>query len=299
MQPNPVLKKLGYKDNDRVVIFHADDIGMCQPSLTAYNELVDFGLMSSASLMVPCPWFPAAADYCRSANPNRIDMGVHLTLTSEWDVYRWGSISTHDPTSGLLDEAGYLHATAEAVRSQADPANVQTEITAQVDRAVAAGVDVTHLDTHMGVVFHPKYIKDYVELGLQHQIPVFLFRGDKVSFQNMGFPPEMADEMAAYTAELEEQGFPLLDKVYLLPLGPEDVTLEQAQKALEDLSPGITYFIIHPAADTPEIRTMAPDWPSRVGHLRLFTDNQFKQNVASSGVQVIGYRILRDLMRSN
>ena len=96
MQPNPVLKKLGLAPDDRVLIIHADDVGMCQASLAAYADLVDLGLVSSASTMVACPWFPATAAYCREHAGENVDMGVHTTLTSEFVGYRWGPISTRD-----------------------------------------------------------------------------------------------------------------------------------------------------------------------------------------------------------
>ena len=109
MNPNPILQKLGYSNNDRVVIFHADDINMSQASLAAYIDLVDYGLVSSAAAMAPCPWFPALARYLRENQGNpAIDIGVHLTLNSEWDAYRWGPISTADKATGLIDEEGYL-----------------------------------------------------------------------------------------------------------------------------------------------------------------------------------------------
>ena len=114
MLPNPVLKKLGFGDCDRLVIIHADDIGMCQASLAAYGDLVEFGLVSAASTMVPCSWFAATAQFCREYPGAGVDMGVHVTLTSEYDGYRWGPVSTRDPASGLLDQAGAFHADSGA-----------------------------------------------------------------------------------------------------------------------------------------------------------------------------------------
>ena len=103
--PNPVLKQLGLNDEDRLVIFHADDIGSFQSSLAAYRELFDFGLLSAASTMVPCSWFPAVAAFCREQRDHpSLDMGVHLTLTSEWGGCRWGPVTAQDAASGLLDE---------------------------------------------------------------------------------------------------------------------------------------------------------------------------------------------------
>src|SRR5512137_730397 len=150
MHPNPVLRKLGLADDDRAVIIHTDDIGMCQASLAAFADLVDFGLISSGATMVPCPWFPEVAAYCR-AHPS-VGLGVHLTLTSEWDSYRWGPISTRDPASGMIDDDGYFYRRSEPVQECADPEAVLVELQAQVERALKAGIDVTHVDTHMGTV---------------------------------------------------------------------------------------------------------------------------------------------------
>ena len=104
MHPNPVLKKLGYAADDRLVIIHTDDIGMCHASISAFAELWEFGLISSGATMVPCPWFLEVAKFCRS-NPG-VDMGVHTTLTSEWETYRWGPISTRNPKSGVMVNVG-------------------------------------------------------------------------------------------------------------------------------------------------------------------------------------------------
>ena len=176
MKPNPVLKKLGLSDDDRVVIFHADDIGMSQASLAAYIELVDFGLLSSATAMVPCPWFPATAAFCREGEGGKIDMGVHLTLTSEWDGFRWGPISTRDPASGLMDEEGHFHRTSKALEEHGDPAFVKNEIEAQVQRAVDSGIDVTHIDSHMGSIFSEKFSKDYYQLSQKYPFPITMWR---------------------------------------------------------------------------------------------------------------------------
>lgn len=114
MRPNPVLRRLGFSDCDRVALIHTDDIGMCQATVDAFADLAGFGLISCGATMVPCPWFPLAADFCRR-HPG-VDMGVHLDLTCEWDLYRWGPISTREPGSGLIDREGYLYRTSEEVQ---------------------------------------------------------------------------------------------------------------------------------------------------------------------------------------
>src|SRR5689334_17257195 len=151
---NPVLKKLGFDPHDRVLIIHADDIGMCQATLPAYADLLEFGLVSSAAVMVPCPWFAQAAAFCREHST--VDVGVHLTVNCEWAGYRWGPISSCDRATGMLDEQGYFHASSAAVERLADPVAVALELRAQVERALQAGIDATHVDAHMGTVLLPR-----------------------------------------------------------------------------------------------------------------------------------------------
>jgi len=297
MPPNPILRELGFADDDRLVIIHADDIGMCQTTLPAFADLLDFGLLSSGAVMVPCPWFPQVAATCRQ-NP-QIDLGVHLTLTSEWDSYRWGPISTRDPASGLIDEEGYFYHRSEGVHEHGDPEAVQLELQAQVARALAAGIDVTHVDTHMGAVARIKFIPAYVQLALQHRLPLMILRLDEAGWREMGLDGETAAFATQFVRQLEAQGLPLLDRLEMLPLDRPADRVEQAKDAFDALPPGLTHFAIHPAQDTPELRAITPDWQSRVADYRAFTSRELRDYVRDSCVQVIGYRVLRELMRSD
>jgi predicted glycoside hydrolase/deacetylase ChbG (UPF0249 family) len=298
MQPNPVLKKLGFAKDDRLVIIHADDVGMCQASLMAYTDLVDFGLVSAASTMVTCPWFPATAVYCREHAGDNVDMGVHTTLTSEFVGYRWGPISTRDPESGLMDQAGFFFADSESVRAHANPSAVRHEIEAQVQCALAAGIDVTHVDTHMGAIVQPHLLPIYIQVALQHRVPPFLFRADEPRLQALGFDATAATLFAQQLQTLESQGVPLLDGYYGMPLEQPDERLEQVKHVLAGLPAGITYLIIHPAQDTPELRAITEDWPGRVADYQTFSSQALASYVKESGIHVIGWRVLRDLMRS-
>lgn len=298
MQPNPVLKKLGLAKDDRAVIFHADDIGMCQASLAAYADLVDFGLISAASTMVPCPWFPATAAFCRDHPGQEVDMGVHVTLNSEYESYRWPPISTCDPASGLVDREGYQPASVEAVQEHGEPAAVQREIEAQVERALAAGIDVTHIDSHMGTVFHPRFLAAYLQVALQHRVPPFLPRIDEAGLREMGVDAEMAAFFASQLQAFEAQGLPLVDRFHMMPLDQPDDRVAQVKQVLDGLPPGLTYLIIHPAQDTPELRAATPSWPACVADYQAFTSEALRVFVQKSGIYVLGYRDLRDLMRS-
>jgi predicted glycoside hydrolase/deacetylase ChbG (UPF0249 family) len=296
MDPNPLLKKLGYSNTDRVVILHTDDIGMCQASLDAYFELWDYGLISSGAVMVPCPWFPATAAACR-AKPG-VDLGVHLTLTCEWDAFRWGPLSTCDPHTGLLDSEGYMHRTSEAVQENADPQAVKAEIRAQLARALDAGIDVTHIDMHMGTVGHPRFVADYVQLAAEQRLPPFLPRMDAAGFHRyLGLEPEAAAFAATMVRQLEEAGIPLIDSMDYLPLDQPAERVAQAKQRLGVLSPGVHHFLMHPAKDTPELRAIADDWRSRVADFEAFRSDELRTFVRSNGIQVIGYRALRNVFR--
>lgn len=297
MTINPLLQKLGFSNNDRVVIFHTDDIGMCQASLTAYQDLIEYGLISAAATMVPCPWFPATAVYCRNnqAEHPHIDMGVHLTLTSEWDGFRWGPLSTTDPQSGLLDKEGYFYRQSAPVQAAAAPGAVEKEIEAQIQRALDAGIDVTHLDSHMGSLFHPKFLPAYLKMAHQFKLPALMIRADRIHENWVG--ANLSPETINSLYELEESGFPLLDQVEGMSLDQPENRIKEATEKLENLPVGISYFITHPSCDTPELRAIAPDYRCRVADYELFRSDAWRQVVEKSGVKVIGYRAVRDLMR--
>lgn len=292
--PNPALRRLGLNDTDRVVILHADDIGMCGATVSAYRDLLDFGLLSSAAVMVPCPWFPATAALCRA--DSRADMGVHVTVTCEWDSYRWGPVASRDAATGLLDAEGYFHRTSEATWDHADPAAVAAEIDAQVARARVAGVDITHIDNHMGTVIrHPLFCDAYIGAARAARVPVMHFRTTQAEIEAEGIPPADAARIHQTLLALEEEGFPLIDDIRGMPLHGEK-TLELAQSLLTDLRPGITHFILHPAHDTPELRAIAPDWRARTADFELFTSPALRDFIHDQGIHVIGYRTLREII---
>ena len=299
MHPNPVLEKLGYSDTDRVVIIHSDDIGMCQASVPAFAELWDFGLVSSGATMVPCPWFLEAAAYCRE-NP-QVDMGVHLTLTSEWETYRWGPVSTRDLGSGMIDFEGFFYRTSEEAQEYGDPEAVQLEMRTQVDRAIALGIDPTHIDAHMGSIGHPKFLPGYLQLSLQHATPPMIMRMDEQGWRDCGLGPETANLAALMVAQTEEMGIPLLDHLGGLDLDQAASLAERiayAKESFDELKPGITHFIIHPSKDTPELRSITPDWTYRVADYQAFMSEELRDHIQQTGVHVIGYRTLKELMPS-
>lgn len=292
---NPSLERLGLGADDRAVIVHADDVGMCHSTLSAYVDLLDAGLTSSAAVMSTCAWFPSLARICRERP--EADIGVHLTLTCEWDAYRWGPLSCQGPESGLLDSEGYLHRTSRTVWRDAASEAVQREIAVQLDRALRAGIDATHIDTHMGTLAHPRFLDAYVELGLSRRIPPMVKRFSEPEARAFGLDRAVAGESERVAARLEAEGAPVFDAVAGLPTDDPANRIARTKQVFDGLPPGLSLFILHPAADTPELRALAPDWRGRVADYEAFASPELGAYVRGSGIRVIGYRELRDQMR--
>jgi predicted glycoside hydrolase/deacetylase ChbG (UPF0249 family) len=298
MKPNPYLQKLGYSETDRLVIIHTDDIGMCHASVQAFQDLWAFGTITSGAAMVPCPWFPAVAQLCRE-NP-AIDMGVHATLNAEWESYRWGPVSTRESGSGLLDGAGYFHQWHQAVYDHASPEEVEKEVNAQVERALAAGIDITHVDSHMGTIMNPLFVQSYIQAASSRLLPNMLPRLTAAGVEMMGVGEQERLAYMPIMEMLESLGVPMLDGLLSMPLNEPDQSrqMEIARELLGNLPEGITHFILHPSIDTPELRAIAPDWESRVANYNIFMSDELKMLLEHEDCRLIGYRALRDAMRN-
>lgn len=291
---NPALKKLGLSDKDRAVIIHADDIGMCQASVEAFCDLHRAGLISSGAVMVPCPWFLHAASFARE-NP-KADLGVHLTLTSEYRTYRWGPVSTRDPASGMIDAEGYFHHRSPQAQENGVPAAVGMELRAQVRMAVQAGIAATHVDTHMGTVASARFLEHYIGVAMENGLPMMALRVGEEGFRAAGLDRESAVLAARAMERLEGEGFPLLDNLAGMPLDSGEDRGDLARRMLSGLPPGITHFILHPAKDGAEIRAIAKDWRCRTADYAAFLDEGMRKHIDSIGLHVIGYRELKALL---
>ena len=295
MSFNPFMKKLGLSVLDRAVIVHVDDVGMCLSSIEAFFELYDFGTVTSGALMAPCPWFPEVARRC-AARPD-VDVGIHATLTSEWKGYRWGPVSTRDPDSGLLDAEGYFPRTSEELQSRVKPEAAMREIAAQVAMVYAAGIEPTHIDTHMFSVAHERLIDAYISQAIEHRIPAMLPKPDIAGFESIVAGYETRDCLAGYLRELGEKGMPLLDAVVAMPLDEPCDQTETVKRLFGSLKEGITHFVLHASTDSPELRAITPDWESRVWNYRTMHSDTMKRIMESEGIVLIGYRDLRDALR--
>ena len=296
MKPNPFLNKLGFTDNDRAIIIHTDDIGMCHASVQAFKDLWAFGTITSGAVMVPCPWFPAVAQMCKE-NP-AIDMGVHATLNAEWESYRWGPVSTREASSGLMDADGYFHQWHPGVYQNAKPEAVAVEVNAQIEKALAAGIDVTHVDSHMGTIMSPLFIQSYIQAAGNRLLPNMLPRLDAQGIHLMGASEEDNIKYAPIMAQLESMGAPMVDGILGMPLEHGDDHIGVAKKLFGELPVGITHFILHPSIDTQELRAIAPDWQARVANYNAFMSDELKEFIEDEDIKLIGYRQIRDAMRS-
>ena len=287
---NPILKQLGFSINDRVVIIHCDDIGMCQATIDAYADLDANGAISSGSIMMPCSWSLAAVEY-GVQNPQS-DLGIHLTFNSEWKTYRWGPLSTRDPASGLLDPQGYFYTKFEEAQEHPQPKAVELEIKSQIQFALDAGLHPTHVDTHMLTLIHPTLLRTYLKTAYDFGLPAMIPRWNAEEWQIKGYDQETAALLAEIVAEFEEQGYPMLDYFTGLKLHDHTNRIEQAQKALASLPAGLSHFYLHPSKDTPEARNISPDWRGRVADYEVFMDERMRVFIRSQGIHLVQYRTL-------
>jgi predicted glycoside hydrolase/deacetylase ChbG (UPF0249 family) len=271
-----LAERLGYAADSRLLIVNCDDLGSSHSANVGVYEALRDGIATSASLMVPCPWArEAAARYLGE------DIGVHLTLNSHYDLYRWGPI-THAPS--LLDGDGGFPRTREDLWDHADVDEVRRECRAQVERAILWGFDVSHLDSHLSVLeLRPEFFDVYLELAVDFRLPVRL---GSASEEAAGFP---------FRRLAEDEGVVFPDHF----IAVRNVGSRRAiERALHDLAPGVTEVHVSPAVDSAELRAMAPDWSGRVDDHDVVTGASTLRTLASrSGVTFIGYRELRDLQR--
>lgn len=291
-----LAERLGFSPNDRVAIIHADDIGMCHAANQGAFEALELGAITCGSLMVPCSWFSEAAELAR-ANSG-LDLGVHLTLNCEYPRYRWGPVAGRRVVPSLLDDEGYLPRTLAEVVFRAKPEEVEVELRAQIEHALASGIDVTHLDAHMGTCFAPPFIEIYLRLGEEFRVPVFATRPDRRSLEARGLDALAAD-LAQLLERMESVGLPILDGFDADSLGFEPGTGEEHNRArIARLRPGVTYLICHPAIDGEELRAIAPETAHQRGFEQRFYGTELgTRALGEAEVKTAGMRALRELVR--
>ena len=278
---------------ERILIPHVDDVGLCHGANTAFLELSRDGFVTCGSVMVPCPWFREIAE--EASRDTSLDLGVHLTLNAERANYRWGPISTVSRASGLIDEDGYFWRNVPALRAHVVPEAAAAEFRAQIDRAVAAGIDVTHLDTHMGAALVPELVGIYLRLGEEYRLPILLPREltGYLGVLNMGSTTD-ADYADALNAVA-----PLIDYFEMTPNDPPSDPPRYYEGVIRATKPGRTFLALHANApgDIETIIPVAARAQQRIDEYHLFEGSAFTEFAAAHGVTTIGMYPLRDELR--
>jgi hypothetical protein len=287
-----LVERLGYPKGTRVLLVNADDAGLMHAENLGTEAVLKSGIVTSATVMVASPWFPEIAAFAR-ANP-AYDFGVHITLNSEWEGFRYGPVLGRDAVPSLVDSSGYLWPSIADVFAHATPADAEAEARAQIKRAIAAGIDVSHLDMHMHVLgLDARFFDAYLNLAKEFDLPV-------------RFIPPSEELRGAQAARLRAAGILFQDYVIV---GADQEPGEQLdaywRRKLRQLAPGlVTELYIHVAADDPELRAMTGDqlfrtgWRDRVAEERIFTvDAELRRILDANGVKLIHWKDLRDLQR--
>jgi chitin disaccharide deacetylase len=275
-------ERLGYPKNAKLLVIHADDLGVAHSENTASFYALEKGSVNSASIMVPCPWFPEVAAYA-AAHPNT-DFGLHLTLTSEWELFKWGPLAGKDAVPGLVNAHGYFYSDVDSVIGRATAAEVEKELRAQIEKARLAGIDFTHLDSHMGTLYSSKnYLQVVLKLGREYKVPVMLNQ-----------------QIVKGTAVTVDETAILINDIYVE--NPQDYA--QGAEAyytriLQSLQPGVHEIIVHAARNDGEMQAVTinhPDYGAawRQADLDFFTSERCKALIQQYGIQLVSWREIRD-----
>lgn len=279
----------------RYLIVHSDDAGMCHSVNRATIEALEKGIVSSCSIMMPCPWVTEFAAFARE-HP-QYDYGLHLTLNSEWDYYRWGPVAGKDKVPSLVDENGFLWDNVGQVVQHAKRDEVETELRAQIELARKMGIPVSHLDTHMGaLVSRPDLVETYVQVGLDYDLPVMFLR--RFDSPLMAAYPALRDRGPQLAGRLEERTMPLLDGLLQFYDG-EGLELRRKTylEALAGLPAGVSQLIIHCGVEDPELRAVTSSASRRDSDYRIFTDEQTAAFLKQHGIELISWKEFRRMAK--
>lgn len=274
------LKRLGYPGNTKLLIIHADDIGLSKSENAATFDALKKGNVNSGSIMVNCAAYPEVADFI-AENPG-VDLGVHLTLTSEWDSYKWRPVMPSMEVPGIIDQNGFFLENNALINEKGSYDDVEKEFRAQIRKAIDSGIDITHLDSHMFTVFSDKKILEiYESLGREYILPVLLTK-----------------ELPVKT--LLQKSAVIVDHLYYAePKHYKNGLKDYYSKVLQSLKPGLNCILIHMAFDNSEMKQITGDHPYygsawRQEDYDFFTGEQCKGLLRDNNIQLITWREIRD-----
>jgi chitin disaccharide deacetylase len=284
-----LAERLGFKATDKILIVNVDDIGNSHAANAAVIDAMQNGLATCATIIVPGPWFPEIADYARK-HP-QADFGVHLAHTSEWATIKWSPVANRSEVPGLVDPQGYLWPDIMNVYKNATPEQAYIEARAQIKKAQAAGINVTHLDSHMGTLqYNEAYFQIYRRLAKEFDLPL-----------RMGSQELLAAQGGAQQrGQLDADGIVYPD--YLIHGGRKagESMGDYWKRMLSDLKPGVTEAYIHASAAGDELSAFTNTAADRAEEYRLFTrDPEIRRILDAQNVKRVGYRALRDVQRKS
>ncbi len=275
-------ERLGWKADQVVVILHVDDVGMSRSSNLGATESIEQGVATSWAIMMPCSWVPDIAHYLKK-HPE-VDSGLHLTLTSEWEAYRWGPLAGKTQVPGLVDPEGCLWRNIAGVVTKGSPDEVEREIRAQIDRAETIGLPITHLDSHMGTLFaRPEFFERFVRVGIEKQIPILAIGGHATYTRIEN--PEAVGKVQEIIPKIWNAGLPVLDDLHTGTYGwkaGEKTTRLLA--LLAELKPGITEILFHASRPTDDFPVITGSSESRFADLKALTDPAVKKLIQDKGI---------------
>jgi len=290
-EPLTYAERLGWPRGARVVIFHVDDAGMSYDSNLGATRAIEQGVATSTSIMMPCPWVPQFAAWLKE-HP-QVDAGLHLTLTAEWKDYRWGPVAGKPAVPGLVDEQGCLWHDVDDVVRHASPEEFETEIRAQLDKALAMGIQPTHLDSHMGTCFQQPFIERYVKVGIEKQIPVLAFGGH---LQHVGLEVGVFRPLINALAErVWNAGLPVIDDLVTQPTDAGDFDGRKCQliELLRTMKPGVTQIIVHCTAPTEVFPHISGSGRAREAEMNLMIDPDVRSFIKDQGIILTTWRELK------
>jgi chitin disaccharide deacetylase len=285
-----------YAQGRRALVIHEDDVGMTHGSNVAFRELSERGVISSGSVMAPCPWFPETLEIA-ARNPS-FDLGVHLTLNSEMRPMKWRPLTRPPKSAGLTDEYGYFWSDARSEWRHAEPEAVEAELRAQIDAAIAGGVDVTHLDAHCGAVMSPKFLPTYRRLGDDYDLPIVLMRRVEGGNPRPPGTQAMSREFEQAADAEDALGDPVFDLLFETPWDRTAEAEGVYSEAIAGVPEGITFFAFHFSAPG-DLEAVEPESARyRTDEYALFSSGKIEPILAKYGVTLIGMREIRDRRRA-
>lgn len=274
------------------LLLHADDVGMSHSTNLAVLPMLDSGAVSSASIMMPCPWVSQIADYARR-HPKGPRPSPHPHQRVE--THRLAPVAPVDRVRGLLDSDGYMWRSVEETATHATPLEVEIELRAQIEKAKAMGIKFTHFDTHMGTLYaRPDYFQVFEKLGREYNVPILRFKYDKAALE-AEVPPVMVEYLGDNEPRFQQQGMFRLDSLLTNPARgiPTEAERRAAyHQTLRTLKPGVTMIILHPALLNEELRSITGTHRQRDLDYRIFMEEQTRALIRSLNIQLVGWRDL-------